>query len=488
MTASEDSWRGLHPASVLVNLIPMTWRTLRNAWPLLVLVFIQGSVQGVINLLLIFAFFGAGVARAVIHFATLRYRVHDGRLEIKNGLFARSHRTIDPARIQNVEIIQNIYQRMAGLVELHIETAGDRGVEGLLSAITTEEAESLRAALARHAPAPAVEEHDEVVHLGIVEVMGYGISAGRIGAAAVIVGLMADGMAQLSPQELQQATTHMAGATLGGLVLVSVAGAYLISVGNAILRYLGFKLYETKSGIAVESGLFTRRRVEIPRRKVQAVRVDEPWLRRFMGFATLHIDTAGSGLPPEAGGLSGEAVVPMVDAHDRLVVLDIALPGFDVDIWAAPLRPAAPRALIRQMISATIRWVLLGLMLRFFVGSWFAMLVLPWGWLAAWLDWRTQGWLVTPTHLISRRGFWRRQTWVVSRAKLQSLHQEQGPLMRANGLAQIVAWVAGDRIVLPEVRVADAEATFRELSPWANQGAQTSPVPAANVREPAAPE
>jgi uncharacterized membrane protein YdbT with pleckstrin-like domain len=148
-------------------------------------------------------------------------------------------------------------------------------------------------------------------------------------------------------------------------------------------------------------------------------------------------------------------------------VLGIVLPGLDVDPWQDALRPAAPRALWRMGVRATWRWGLFALFLRFALGSWWGLLVLPWGWTAAWLDWRTQGWLLTPRYVVARRGFWRRQTWVLARAKLQSVHREQGPLARLNGLAHLVAWVAGDRVVLPDVREADADAAFVELTPWA---------------------
>ena len=75
-----------------------------------------------------------------IHWATLRYRIHAGRLEIRQGLLNRSARTIDPARIQNIELVQNLFHTWSGLVELRIETAGEQTTEGLLSALSVEDA------------------------------------------------------------------------------------------------------------------------------------------------------------------------------------------------------------------------------------------------------------------------------------------------------------------------------------------------------------
>ena len=128
--AEVGAWRSLEPASLLVNLLPDLWRTARAAWPLLLAVFVGGGIANVVNLGLLTVFFGSAIGRTVLHFLTLRYRLHEGKLEIRTGLIGRRFRVIDPGRIQNVEIVQNVFHKLAGLVELRIETAGDAGAEG----------------------------------------------------------------------------------------------------------------------------------------------------------------------------------------------------------------------------------------------------------------------------------------------------------------------------------------------------------------------
>ncbi|MFN7144746.1 MAG: PH domain-containing protein, partial [Myxococcota bacterium] len=138
--ASRDEWRSLEPASLLVNLIPDLWRTVRAAWPLLLAVLVGGGIANLVNLGILGVFLASAVGRTVLHFLTLRYRLHEGKLEIRTGLIGRRFRVIDPARIQNVEIVQNVFHKAAGLVELRIETAGDSGAEGMLSALSIREA------------------------------------------------------------------------------------------------------------------------------------------------------------------------------------------------------------------------------------------------------------------------------------------------------------------------------------------------------------
>ncbi|MGB0639301.1 MAG: PH domain-containing protein, partial [Myxococcota bacterium] len=140
LTANETPWNGLHPVSLLVNIIPRGWKTLRGMWPILLFIVVGGEGMGMgsrlVDLFIILLFTLFSVWNTFIHWATLRYRIHKGRLEITSGLLNRRSRTIDPERIQNVELVKNLFHTWTGLVEVRIDTAGEQSTEGLLSALT----------------------------------------------------------------------------------------------------------------------------------------------------------------------------------------------------------------------------------------------------------------------------------------------------------------------------------------------------------------
>lgn len=456
---SSAEWRSLQPLSLLVNLLPDLWRTGRASWPLLVAFLVGGTVQGAINLGLLFLFFGLSVSRTVLHVATLRYRLHEGKLEILSGLIGRQHRVIDPARIQNVEIVQNVFHKLAGLVELRIETAGERGVEGLLSAISVAEAERLRHELAVRIPPAA--EGDEVRTISLAELAGYGVSAGRVGAVLVGVGLFTEVMGQLDPTHMGQIMANQGSGTMLGLGLVGMAIAYVTSVVTAILRFQGFRLVRTARGIATESGLFTRRRVEIPASKVQVVHVDEPVLRRWMGYASLRIDTAAGFNPGDP--MASEALVPMVGADDISVVLGLVYPAAPPELFEARLTPASPRALRRQLVAATIRYGVLGLVVGQFVTWWLAPVPVVWGLVTAALGWRYQGWAQVGSMLVVREGWLSRRTAILPLEKVQSVHLAQGPVLRRYRLGRVELWASGLRLGIPDLDEEEARALFERL-------------------------
>lgn len=466
VSTTEAPWKQLHPASLLVNLIPTVWRTVRVSWPLLLAFMAGGGVRGLIDITLILLVFGTAMARTIIHFATLRYRVVEGKLHLRSGLLSRTDRVIDSGRIQNVEIVQNMFHKMAGLVELRVETAGDSGTEGgaegLLSAISLLEAEALRTQLARPgAPAPGAATGEPIDSASLLEVIAFGVSVGRVGAAAIAVGFVLDATAQVSPGTFQAGSKSLGSVGFAGLALLALAGGYVVSVGNAVLRYFGHRWWRVGDEIQLEAGLFTRRRMDIPIRKVQLVRVQEPILRRFMGYATMLVETAAAGGVPGRGAVEG--TVPMVAKEDLTARARVVLPTLDVDVEQR-LNPCAPRAVFRAAVGGALRWIFPAWAAAQFVGVPWLWAMVPVAGVLGFLDARKQGWVVSDEFIVVRRGFLRRDTWLLPRGKVQSVHVFQSPIMRRYDLARVIVWIPGGRIALPDIRLAEADQVFAVLA------------------------
>ena len=485
-TAVVDSsvWRSLHPLSLAANLLPQAWRTARGLWFLLPALFVGGGSMGtgIIDTTLILGFFGLALTRTLVHFLTLRYRVHGGQFEVRSGLLNRRARTLDPARIQNIERVQNLFHKFVGLVEVRVETAGDASTQGLLSAVSVDEAERLQAELealvrasqtdaavevegqATDAADKAEEDAQLLVEGTLIETIAYGLSRRTVGTVAVLTAIFAEVFGRLGPSAAETRWV-MQPRVLGPAILLAFAGSWGWSSGRALLRHWRFRLSRQGDRLINEEGLTTRRRVEIPIRKVQLVRADEPWIRRFMGYGSVLIETAALGFA-DGEVRQAEGVVPMVERDELPRVVQAATPNVQVDPWQVSWRPAHWRALYRTMLGGLARSA---------VGVGVAVaLAGSWGWLALalvplilfvdWLEWRRQGWLVTPSAVLTRRGVLRQSTFVIDRAKIQSVQIVSTPLMRWHGLGRVVVQVAGNAVALPDIKLDEALAVFQDLS------------------------
>lgn len=455
MTAESD-WQRLHPASVAVNLIPTAWRVVRSLWPLL-LALVLGGRRGETDLFelgLLGFFFVMPVWRTILHWATLRYRVNEGRLEIQSGVLYRQARVIPPERIQNVELVRNVFHRLSGLVEVKVETASGQDVEGQLSALSVREAEALMTALdaarrhVRHDPTEEVEAVP-IVENDLADLVKHGLTTARLGLALVALGVIYEGVMSLDPTAGAETAATALG-TLGtvAIVISLVLGAWIAGAATAVVRHWGFRLMRGAGTLVAEEGLFTRRRVELSEAKIQLVTLSQSFVRRRLGFGVVHLETAAA--REEGGTQTAEAVIPVVPDLRIAAVLGAALPDLP-DLAGLPMSPPHPKAVQRALIGSGIRSGLFAAGLSWLLWPWglVALVFVPASLFATWFDHRHQGWWVGERHVVSRTGWWVRQTRIVAREKLQSLEVVQGPLARRWNLARLRIRVAGSAVSLP---------------------------------------
>ncbi|MBW1879860.1 MAG: PH domain-containing protein [Deltaproteobacteria bacterium] len=466
-------WRSLHSASVAVNLIPRAWRVARSAWPLFLALLYGGRSDetGLVDLAVLFLFFGSAFGASVVHYLTLRYRVHGGRLEISSGLFNRQMRVIAPQRIQNVEMVKNLFQRAAGLVEVRIETASGTEVEGLLSALGVPQAKELIDALesvrraAGSEPVGEEEEGELLARNGFGDLFRYGATATRFGAGALVVfGLAMEGMQMLDPQDVEEVGGFLSGSGLVLVGIVVLTGTWLLGTFTAVVRHHGFQLVQRGTHMVASEGLFTQRRVELPLGKIQLVTVREPLLRRLVGFGSVHIETAAA--REQAGGtVSAEAMVPVVEARLLGELVHRAIPAAETDLWECKLRPPHPRALVRRLIGGGVRALILTAVVAWWFWPWglVALAFLPIALVTAWLDHRHMGWLATDRVVVARQGYIDRRTAILSQEKVQSLEVTQGLIRRRWGLGVLTLRVAGSAVSLPDLGWEEALALQEEL-------------------------
>ncbi|MEC8380672.1 MAG: PH domain-containing protein [Myxococcota bacterium] len=474
--ADETPWQGLHVASLVINLLPQAWRTLRVGWPLLLALFFStgNSVEASINFVIILAFFGMTLLRTLTHFLTLRYRIHESQLEVKEGLVFQKFRSLSPNRIQNTEVVQNPLHKLMGLVELRIETAGSSS-DGLISAITRDTADALISELQVLSKADTTETDEPTkdapvtkpdFESGLLEAVLFGLSKRTAGTIAVLSIVGMELLSVLEPQDAQEVTRALDWTTTIGLFLIAFGGSWLWSAGRAVLNYGVFRIYLKATSLKSEEGLLTRRKIEIPRSKIQLLTFSQPLMRRLMGYGSLYIETAALGMA-DGEVRASEVVVPMLEIGQFPQFTQKVTPYLDVKMEAVELKPAHPRAFYRMAIGGMMRSAAIAGFLLWYLNpspvAWLTLLLIPLAIVSAYLDWSRQGWLITPKTIMARWGFFSRSTILLARDKIQSVHLTQTPIMRWHGLGRIVISVANSRIELPDIGIEEAHEQLLQL-------------------------
>jgi putative membrane protein len=412
-----------------------------------------------------------GLIGAIVKYVRFRYGLHADELVLRSGLIHRRHRVIPLARVQNVEVRQGLLQRITGVAEVRVETAGAGAeAEAVLSVLSAPRAQALRAELlarrrAVRAPAPspgsdvdssvepeAADAPEVVAPLAVLST-GRLVLAGATANEAGVIAAAAAGLLQFADRipfpllERLDPSGLVNGRGVVGIVLL-VAGVVLtflligwvISIVGAVVRYHGYALGRTATELRKRYGLLTVHETSVPLHRVQAVRIEESLLRRPLGLATLMIETAG-GTPGARGG--AEAFVPLVERD--------GVPGMvrgifaDLDTAALTFHPVHPRSRLRMtrryLVVLTLLWLPLAVW-AWAGGDWtdavWPAVLLPVPFLLAAWQYRHRGFALAPGYVIARSGVLNRITWIVPDRKLQTLHLRETPFQRRLGLTSLV--------------------------------------------------
>jgi putative membrane protein len=416
---------------------------------------------------------------AVAKYVSFRYRLNPDEFVLDSGVLSRSRRVIPLSRIQNIDLQQGALQRLCGVAELRVETAGGNQTEAVLTVLSVPAAEALRAELlARRRAAEPTEiasepETTRLARLGVGELALAGATANEVGLVAALLGGAFNLVLQLPiplPEPdldlepmLPESPALALAVGIAVLVLVFLVLGWIFSVVSAVVRYYGFTLERTEKELRKQYGLLTRRQAFVPLRRIQTVRVEESLLRRKLERATLTIETAGSA-PGERQRGGAEAFVPLTRCRDVAGLIAALFPDFDYD--ALEFHPVHPRSRRRGFIRYAVPIILAAAVLALVRGTDWLWLVglLPLAWLAAHLQYRHRAYALAPGYVIARSGFLNRITWVVPEWKIQTLHVAQTPFQRRHGLASLIVDTAAGQATVMDLHQDDAAALLTRIA------------------------
>ena len=406
---------------------------------------------------------------AVLTYMRYRWLLTGDELLLRSGVLNRQDRAIPLARVQNVEVRQSLVQRVFGVAELRVETAGAGAeAEAVLSVLSAADAQSVRAELlirrrgvrarpdsaeeadgAQAAPEVELAAVPPLARLSTADVLAAGATANEAGVIAAALAGVLQFADDLPSPVIEDSIERIVAEAGGGFTVIAVLVlaamllfGWVISIVGAVVRYHGFTLWRVQDELRKRYGLLTVHEASIPLKRVQAIRVEESILRRAFGLAALMIETAG-GAPGQRGG--AEAFVPIARRGDVGRLVGGIFGGMELD--GVQFRPVHPRA--RRRIAVRYYRMLLILWVPLWVARWLEVqpgatlapwfaLLLPLPWIAAGWQFRSRGWALPPGYAVARSGFMKRVTWIVPDAKLQTLHLTTSPFQRRMGLSTLV--------------------------------------------------
>ena len=419
--------RRLHPAEIVLAAVD----NLREIVLAAVVGLLVGSGSGGMSPVLALAIGLGGVALALatgyVRWTSTTYRVAGGALHFRRGVLSPDETTIPIARIQAIDTTQGPIQRLFGVQELHVQTAGGgSGGEIVLRAVSDPVARELRGV----AGLPDPEDVDlPEWRLGLGGLVVTALTAPQIGVILpVLGGLAAAGNDALSGQSGERLLDRVP-SDAGGIALIVAAlaaAALLISFLGAIVAFSGFVLVRDGERLRIRRGLLQRRAASIPLARIHGIDLVESLLRRPFGLATLRVETAGY----RSEQAAAQTLVPLLPTARAHALLQEFVPGLAAE--TEPLQRPPRRARRRYALPGALAGAVAGGVVT---------AIWPWAWpvlpalallggLEGLLRWRAAGWRLDGSRIVIRRRLLARRTLIARVDRLQEHELSVSPFQR----------------------------------------------------------
>jgi putative membrane protein len=415
----------------------------------------------------------------VLSWRATTYRVSGGAFHLKRGVLQKSERSLPLERIQSVNTVQGVVQRLFGVVEVRVEAAGGgEEPEISLPALSRNDARTLREELTQRRRASEetgedIQEPSPTVlrRLSIRDLLVAGMTSGQIGIAASVVVGASQTVDQMLPRDLAERFSEaLLPRTISAillLVLAFVVFAWMLAILGTVLAHTGFTLSRSADGkyLHIKRGLLSRYETTVPLARIQAVKVVEGILRQPFGLAAVRVESAGFA---EERGVS-TILFPLLPRKEAEEFVRTVAPSF-----AAPLedlKPLPARARRRYAFRGALPVLLICALVVIFLFPWglsVLLFALPAA-LYGLLRHRAAGHGLDGDRLVLRFRRLARTTVVASRSRLQSRGYSVSPFQRRIGLATLEVEVAsgsgGTAFRLTDVEAVSAVDLAERLGP-----------------------
>lgn len=284
------------------------------------------------------------------------YRVADGEVHIKKGVFVRNTLYLSRERIQVIDITEGILQRMFGLVKVEVKSAGSGSESATISAVSREEAEAIKNHLRkpRKASSPAMIYRDhnadrsaegEIVYdglkseegtedwtLSVRDLLLAALTSGNFGLIASILGAVSGQMDEFVNEENLNYLYQMAPGfsdyhLIAGAIILIILLSWLLSFIGVIFNYSNFRIEKTDTELHISSGLIERKTVTLPFDRIQALRYVEGIFRQPFGYGMLYVESAGFDQQNKDRSI---VLLPFFRSSDLPDFINRYLPGCDL--------------------------------------------------------------------------------------------------------------------------------------------------------------
>ena len=470
----------LHPVSAVINFV----KGLKDLIIPLIFLFVANGFNGdwfsLFPYLFIVLAMIISLVTGIIKWRRFVYWFEEDELRIESGLFVKNKRYIPFERIQSLNYTEGILHRPFKLVKVNIETAGSNALnksEAELTAITREAAEVIELELAAAKKRKSTVEQDVVVEEGheaeviipqtnllykmsLKELLILASTSSGIGVIFSGLAVLFSQFSEFIPYEFiyeeLKAFIQFGIFMIAIAVFVVLLITWLFSVGMTLLNYYSFSISKEDDQLFVTRGLLEKKKITLPLKRIQGVRIIENPLRQLFGYATVIVDSAG-GATLEDQKIK---LLPVIKKKEIEPLLKNILPDYEFKGELVSV-PKKGKAFFYRVDFFWILPIIAIVNYFFYPYGLFSLLLIPLG--IGWGLWqhRSAAYMLKDQQATFRFRVFSKHTYYLQRRRIQSLEVRQSYFQKRKNLASVEATIKsgslGATATVPHLNADDAE-------------------------------
>jgi putative membrane protein len=318
--------RRLHPLTIVYRGIV----SLPQFAIVLYFAFSQGRMEEWVSILISFLYLFITFPFIALNYFYFSFFINPHEIVIKSGVFSRRVRHLPLNKIQNIEVTQNLLQRLLGLAKVMIETAGDVETEGHLEFVSKKDADNISAVIrdqqSRLAEISIIpkdstggtentfarnnytNKEELMFSMSLIDNIKQGMLSFRPWLIFIIFWVFTTAQQFYLIPDLENTIDQNLISRFEGFnsfnlaifiiigLIISILLSWLIDILITVINFYGFKLSMVNGKLFTEQGLFNRRKGTIPLKKLQSMIIKSNFIRRYFDLWSLDLETAGYSL------------------------------------------------------------------------------------------------------------------------------------------------------------------------------------------------
>ncbi len=318
----------------------------RAMWvPLAVFLFRMDGSKIVVFLVVVLVIFVVLAVIAYLKYRNFTFFLDEEKQEfvVQSGVLSKKKLSIGLDKIQQVNINQNVIQKLIGVYSLDIDTAGSKDKEVSIKAIDHHSAQILKAKLLEREnskqeevlTAEAPEENQQpLVSVGLLSLLKLGLTSNYGKSLAVLIAFfftIFDNVKNffqdevLTEEQIQEyivETTFMTMLFVFGVLFLLT---FIVNLIRTLIKYYDFSIIKERTSLLISYGFFAKKNTLLNPKKAQIVSYSQNFFQKKLNVLSLRIRQASS----ESSGQDKKSksasfiVIPGVNTAEKEQILQM---------------------------------------------------------------------------------------------------------------------------------------------------------------------